>query len=117
MPAWRDVAAGMAATNRARRSAQAEALRANLDRCAVRRNPPEFLNLFVGACDETRSPILPTVKRANPTESVSNSMYHDVRTRRDPARCRTPALEVNPFLTISALTERLVENIVASLSD
>ncbi len=26
------------------------------------------------------------------------------------------ALEVNPFLTISALTERIVENIVASLS-
>jgi hypothetical protein len=26
------------------------------------------------------------------------------------------ALEVNPFLTISALTERIVENIVASLT-
>jgi hypothetical protein len=26
------------------------------------------------------------------------------------------ALEVNPFLTISALTERIVEHIIASLS-
>jgi hypothetical protein len=26
------------------------------------------------------------------------------------------ALEVNPFLTISALTERIVENIIASLT-
>lgn len=27
------------------------------------------------------------------------------------------ALEVNPFLTISALAERIVENIIASLTD
>jgi hypothetical protein len=52
----------------------------NLDCRAVGRNVPEFLNLFIGECDATGSPILPTVKGANPTLSVLNSVYHDVRT-------------------------------------
>src|SRR5439155_17727805 len=62
------------------RRAHVEALWTNLDCRAVGRNVPEFLNLFIGECDATGSPILPTVKDANPTLSVLNSVYHDVRT-------------------------------------
>jgi hypothetical protein len=39
--------------------------------CAVRLHAPEFLDLFVGQRDATHSPILLTMKSANPTQSVS----------------------------------------------
>ena len=47
---------------------------ANLDGRAIGRDPPEFFDLFVGKRDAARRPILPTMKRAHPTESVSNSV-------------------------------------------
>ena len=43
----------------------------------------EFLDLFVGNCDTTGSPIIPAMKGANPTASVLNSVNHDVKTSRD----------------------------------
>src|SRR6266516_3047681 len=57
----------------------------NLNSGAVRRNPPEFFDFFVGKCDATRRPILPTMKRANPAASILNSVDHDVKTSRDTA--------------------------------
>jgi hypothetical protein len=53
-------------------------LRANLDRCPVRRYTPELLDLFIGEGDATRSPIFPTMKRTNPAASVLNSVNHNV---------------------------------------
>ena len=46
----------------------------------------------------------------NDTEAVHDGLYVA-----DGSIIRA-ALEVNPFLTISALTERIVENIIASLT-
>ena len=43
-------------------------LRANLDRRAVRRHLPEFLDLFVRDRDATRSPVVPTMKGTNPAD-------------------------------------------------
>src|SRR4029077_8162514 len=61
----------------------------NLDCRAVRRNPPEFFDLFVGNCDAAGGPIVPAMKRANPAASVLNSVDHDVKTGRDSPRSRT----------------------------
>jgi hypothetical protein len=61
----------------------------NLDCCAVRCNPPKFLDLFVGNCDATGSPVVPAMKRANPAASVLNSVNHNVGTRRNSVCSRT----------------------------
>jgi hypothetical protein len=61
----------------------------NLYYRAVRRNPPEFFDLFVGNCDATGGPIFPAMKRANPAASVLNSVDHDVKTRRNSVCSRT----------------------------
>src|SRR5213595_1887659 len=58
---------------------------ANLDSRAVRRDPPEFFDFFVGKRDATRRPIPPAMKRAHPAESISNSVDHDVKTSGDTA--------------------------------
>ena len=63
-------------------------LRANLDCGAVWRHAPEFLDLLVRQRDAADSPILPTMKRTDPAEAISNSVNHDVRTRWDAARGR-----------------------------
>jgi hypothetical protein len=41
---------------------------------------PEFLDLFIGERDATRSPVFPTMKRTNPAASVLNSVNHNVKT-------------------------------------
>src|SRR6266853_3492699 len=58
---------------------------ADLNCRTVRRDPPEFFDLLVGKSDATDGPILPTMKGADPAESVSNSVDHDVKTGGDPA--------------------------------
>ena len=58
---------------------------ANLDGRAVRRDPPEFFDFFVGKRDATRRPIPPAMKRAHPAESILNSVYHYIKTGRDTA--------------------------------
>ena len=57
---------------------------ADLDCRTLRRDPPEFFDLFVGKSDATDCPILPTMRGADPTESVPNSVDHDVKTGGDP---------------------------------
>src|SRR4030095_273017 len=62
-------------------------LRANLDRRAVRRDAPELFDFLIGKRDATRRPILPTMKGANPAESILNSVDHDVETGGNTALC------------------------------
>src|SRR5260370_42445388 len=58
---------------------------ADLNCRTVRCDPPEFFDLLVGKSDATDGPILPTMKGADPAESVSNSRDHDGKTGGDPA--------------------------------
>jgi hypothetical protein len=53
-------------------------LRANLDGRPIRRDAIEFFDLFVGQRDAARGPIVHAVKCADPTESILNSVDHDV---------------------------------------
>ena len=64
----------------------------NLDYRAVRRDAPEFFDLLVGKRDAADRPILPTMEGADPTETVSNSVNHDVKAGGDIAFCGACAI-------------------------